>query len=141
MEIKIKNFFLKDSFSESKNDLSFFYNALQEFKKLKAPVSVASNTVKTIGVLEKALTEYEGTRAVLCEGLCERDDNDNPVVENNNYKFTEENKKEFNLKFNELLNTEIALDICNVKQDDIKGLDINIACYETLLKYNFINAD
>ena len=143
MEIKVKNYLLKNPNSEqSENELVFIYPALQEFKKIKTPTKVAYSIVKTIGIVEKAIKEYEKTRIAICESLCEKDEKEKPIIEKNAYKFTEENKAEFNLKLNELLNTEITLDIFRINQSDIDNLkEINIACYETLINNGFINDD
>ena len=144
MEIKVTNFILNNPFGVKQLDaqLMFIYPALQEFKKLKTPTIVAYNVVKSIGVVEKALKEYETTRITICESLCEKDKDDKPVIEGKIYKFTEENKKEFQLKWTELLNTEITLDIFPINQSDIDSLkEINIHCYETLLNNGFILDD
>ena len=141
MEIKATNFFLNNPFAtpDSEVQLGFIYSALQEFKKLKVPVSTACNVVKSIASVEKAIKEYETTRLIICESLCNKDENGKPIVEENKYKFTKESHDEFNRKWQDLLNTEITLDIWQINQSDIKDVkEINISCYETLLKYGFI---
>lgn len=144
MQVKITNFFLKNPFSTDNKEpnMMFVYSALHEFKKLKTPTTVAYNVVKSIGVVEKSVKECESTRVALCESLCEKDAEEKPIIEKNNYKFTEENKKEFHVKWQELLNTEITLDIFPINKSDIENVkEINIACFETLLKHGFIKDD
>lgn len=140
MEIKIKNFFLQDTFSPNRDDKSFLWNALNEFKKLKVSIPVAYNTIKTINNINKALEEYNAIRISIADELCEKTEDGKKVIENNQYKFSEENLKEFNTKINDLLHTEIYLDVWSIKQSQIDNLkDIEINVYETLVKYNFID--
>lgn len=139
MEIKATNFALTDHFPKGAPRLDFIFPALQEFKKLKAPVSVAYSIIKSIGAVEKALIDYDETRKIICESLCDKDNNDKPVIEGGKYKFSGENLAEFNAKWNELLNTKVSIEIRQINQEDINHIDeVNIACYETLMKFGFI---
>lgn len=140
MELKIKNFFLQDTFSPNRDDKSFLWNALNEFKKLKVSIPVAYNTIKTINNINKALEEYNAIRISIADELCEKTADGNKVIENNQYKFSEENLKEFNTKINDLLHTEVNIDVWSIKQSQIDNLkDIEINVYETLVIYNFID--
>ena len=144
MEIKVTNFILADHFASpnTPHRLEFIFPSLQEFKKLKVPTNTAYNIIKSIGVVEKVLKEYNDTRVMICESLCEKDEKGNPKVENNKYVFTKENQNEFNNKWTDLLNTEINLDIWQINQSDLSHIkEMNITCYETLLKYGFIKED
>lgn len=144
MEIKVTNFVLTDHFCGPNNEpsLNFIYPALQEFKKVKAPVSVAYNIIKSIGAVEKALADYENTRKAICEQLCDKDKKDNPIIESGKYKFSDENYREFQKKWHELLNTEVLIDIWSFPKKDTEDIkEINIYCYETLMKYGFIKEE
>lgn len=144
MEITATNFELTDHYLAPGNEprLEFIYPALQEFKKIKTSVPVAHNVVKSIGSVEKALADFNSTRTVICEQLCERDAKGECVKEGGKYKLSVENQIEFNIKFRELLNTEIKLDIFPINQSEISAIkEINIACYETLLRHGFIMED
>lgn len=144
MEIKIKNHSLENTFN-SKNhesDMEFIYPALLEFKKLKAPVNVAYNIVKSIKVVEQACKDYNDTRISICESLCEKDETGKTSMQDGKYKLAEENTIEFQNKWEELLNTEIILDIFPVRQSELKGInEVNICCYETLMRTGFIIDD
>ena len=140
MKITVPTWSLQDNFPEPNQPLKldFIHPSLKEFLKLKMPVSVASKMSKNIIEVEKALTEYEKTRIIIIESLCERDADDKPVIENKNFKFSPEGYKEFAEKWNELLNTLVDIDISPVNESDIEKLEINGTCYATLSKYGFI---
>lgn len=140
MKITVTNFILKDYYSPINQAplLEFIHPALKEFIRLKIPVPIASKMTKNITAVETAISEYEKTRISIVESLCEKDENEKPVTENNNYKFSEEGLKEFNHKLNELLNSEITLEIKVINESEIEKLEINGTCYQTLAKYGFI---
>lgn len=139
MEIKVTNFALTDHFVQGTLKLDFIFPALQEFKKLKVPVNVAYNIIKSISAVEKALIDFDETRKAICESLCDKDEKGKPISENEKYKFTESNLIEFNTKFNELLNTEVVIDIRQINQKDISHIEeVNITCLETLMKFGFV---
>lgn len=140
MQVKITNSVLNAPYNiNAEQSLSFIYPALLEFKKIKVPVPVAYNIIKSIGVVEKAIKDFQETRISICETLCEKDGDNKSITNSDKYKFTEENKKEFDSKFKELLNSEIIIDIFPINNSDIISVkDINISCYETLLKHGFI---
>lgn len=142
MEIKVTNFTLIDHFKNPNIDSSnFILPALNEFKKCKMIVSVASKIVKNISTVNTALLECDKIRIVIAESLCERD-GDKPVTVVNNgvskYKFSDEGYKEFNEKWVQLLNTEITIDITPINELDIENLEVNVACYQTLVRHGFI---
>lgn len=140
MKITTTNFVLKDHFSPTTQPpmLEFIHPALKEFSRLKLPVPIASKMTKNITAVETAISEYEKTRISIAESSCEKDKDEKPITENNNYKFSEEGLKEFNTKLNELLNTEITLQIKVINESEIEKLEINGTCYQTLVKYGFI---
>lgn len=144
MEIKVTNYLLTDHSLtlDLQAKMRFIHPALQEFKKLKVPVSVAYNIIKSIGVVERAIKDYDSTRIAILESLCEKDAKGTSVVEEGKYKFSGNNHSEFNKKWQELLNVEISLEIFPISHKDIVDIkEINISCYETLMKYGFIQED
>lgn len=140
MEIKIINGLLDSpEYFTGEQKLNFIYPALLDFKRLRTSVQVAYNIVKSIKEVERAIKEFTDTRLSICESLCDKDENDKPKVENRKYVFSDEGQKEFNQKFQQLLNTEITLNIWPVDNEEILAIkDINITTYETLLKHGFI---
>lgn len=144
MIITVTNFRLKNSKNSFAFDDNLFFisSAFASFKRLKTSTKVAYNTVKSVKAVEEAIKDYEKTRISICESLCDKDLKGRPIIENGNYKFSEEAKREFDLKFEELLNQEITIDIFPIKQEEIEDLkDINIECYQTLSEIGFIQID
>lgn len=140
MKITVTNFTLKDHFSPVNQPpmLEFIHPALKEFSRLKLPVPIASKMTKNIMKVEDAISEYEKTRINIVESLCERGEDEKPIIEGNKYKFSDDAAKEFNEKWNELLNTEITLDIKVIDESEIEKFEINGTCYQTLVKHGFI---
>lgn len=140
MKITVTNFVIKDHFSPATQPpmLEFIHPALKEFSRLKLPVPIASKMTKNIIKVENAISEYEKTRINIVESLCEKGEDEKPVIEGNKYKFSDEAGKEFNEKWNELLNTEITLDIKVINESEIEKFEINGTCYQTLVKHGFI---
>lgn len=144
MQIKTTNFLLKNPYVSPNPDsnLSFIYPALQEFKKLKTPARVAYNIIKSIGAVEQAMKQCDDTSTTILKSLCDNDENGNPISESGKYKFSENNLEEFNNKIQDLLNSEITIDIFPINQSDISNIpEVNIQCYETLMIHGFINDD
>ena len=103
---------------------------------------MAYNVVKSIGAIEKALYDYNSTRIAICETICEKNEKGECIKDNGKYKFVGDGYSEFSKKWLELLDTEILLNIFPINQKDIADIkEINITCYETLMKHGFIQED
>jgi len=59
--------------------------------------------------LEAEIKQFDDDRIKLCVGLCKKDKDKKPVLENNQYQFTPENLKKFSGEFKLLVEEEFSI--------------------------------
>lgn len=140
MEVKIANAYLEaPHYIKDEQVLNFIHPSLLDFKRLRTSVAVASNIIKSIREVERAIKEFHDVRMSICESLCEKEEAGKPKTDAGKYVFSEGGQKEFDEKFRELLNTATVLNIHPVKGSDIASVEgVSIIGYDTLLRHGFI---
>jgi hypothetical protein len=75
-------------------------------------------------IFEEKLKIYEEARKKIAEANCDKDKNGKPLVENNNYVYSNDDaKKETNNLLTELLGKEIKMDLHLIKEEWLDGVD------------------
>ena len=85
---------------------------------------------KFIKLLQNRLKEVEEERVQLAKEYAEKDENGNPIVENNRYKITEKYKEEFFKEFEALMSEELVIEGENFKETLEVVRDILLNCDE-----------
>ena len=85
---------------------------------------------KFIKLLQNRLKEVEEERVQLAKEYAEKDENGNPIVENNRYKIAEKYKEEFFKEFEALMSEELVIEGENFKETLEVVRDILLNCDE-----------
>ena len=101
-----------------------FLNGLSELQNKKLPIKVSFSIIKNMKAMETVATAYEAERNKIVEQYAKKDENDNPVIEDNRYIFqNEEAQKSYTSEVTELLEIENDIDIQTVTLDDLERCD------------------
>jgi hypothetical protein len=92
--------------------------------KLKGKVAYA--VIRNIEKLSSVEKTIEETRKKLAEDLCEKDAEGKPVIEENAYKISEDNKAEFNKQYIELLDSEADIELHKIDENLVDELDLTL---------------
>jgi hypothetical protein len=85
--------------------------ALRELLGEKIPVVTRFLIKKQISVIEPESQNYTENRIDLCKKYCSRDENDQPLVNNNQYVITDINRIEFDKELRELNEVDVNINI------------------------------
>lgn len=91
-----------------------------KISSVDAVLSIARNRK----IFEENLKIYEEARKKIAEANCDKDKDGKPLVDNNNYVYSnEEKKKETNKLLTELLANEVKLELHLIKEESLDGVD------------------
>ena len=82
------------------------------------------NLDKNVKEIDKILESYNASRKKLIEKYCDKDEENKPLIINNQYTF-KENLDEFNKEFNELNSIENDIKIIKFSIDELEGVKVN----------------
>ena len=107
------------------------YAKLEEIlKKYSFKASVCHVIIKNKNKLKYIVSNFEEARQTLVKSLAEKDENGEPLVENNNYVVRD--KEQLNKEFIELQQLETEVEFDKISVDDLADKEINGADYEVL---------
>lgn len=91
---------------------------------------VCQTIVKNKNKLKTVVDNFEEARQTLVKSLADKDENGEPIIENNNYVITD--KVRLNNEFMELQGVETEIEFEKNSVDDLADKEINGADYEVL---------
>lgn len=107
------------------------YAKLEEIlKKYSFKARVCQSIVKNKNKLKEIVDNFDEARQTLVKSLAEKDENGEPLVENNNY--VVHDKEQLNKEFIELQQLETEVEFDKISVDDLADKEINGADYEAL---------
>ena len=107
------------------------YAKLEEIlKKYSFKARVCQSIVKNKNKLKEIVDNFDEARQTLVKSLAEKDENGEPLVENNNYVVRD--KEQLNKEFIELQQLETEVEFDTISVDDLADKEINGADYEAL---------
>lgn len=107
------------------------YAKLEEIlKKYSFKARVCQSIVKNKNKLKEIVDNFEEARQTLVKSLADKDENGEPLVENNNY--VVHDKEQLNKEFIELQQLETEVEFDTISVDDLADKEINGADYEAL---------
>lgn len=107
------------------------YAKLEEIlKKYSFKARVCQSIVKNKNKLKEIVDNFDEARQMLVKSLAEKDENGEPLVENNNY--VVHDKEQLNKEFIELQQLETEVEFDKISVDDLADKEINGADYEAL---------
>ena len=113
------------------------YEAINTYAKLgeilksySFKARVCQILVKNKNKLKEIVDNFDEARQTLVKSLAEKDENGEPLVENNNYVIKDREK--LNKEFMELQEIETEIDLDKISVDDLADKEINGADYEAL---------
>lgn len=88
----------------------------------------AMKLLKNLENLKKEVDRFDKLREPILLKYCDRDENNNPIIENNSYIFTNiDNRQKMLEDMNELLIGELDVDIELIEFNAIENINISIA--------------
>lgn len=88
----------------------------------------ALKLLKNLENLKKEVDRFDKLREPILIKYCDKDNENNPIITNNSYTFTNEDNRKAMLKdMNELLIGELEVDIEIINIDAIENIDISVA--------------
>ncbi len=113
------------------------YEAINAYAKLgeilknySFKARVCQAIVKNKNKLKEIADNFEEARQTLVKSLADKDENGEPLVENNNYVVRD--KEQLNKEFIELQQLETEVEFDTISVDDLADKEINGADYEAL---------
>ena len=113
------------------------YEAINTYAKLgeilknySFKAKVCQAIVKNKNKLKEIADNFEEARQTLVKSLADKDENGEPLVENNNYVVNDREK--LNREFMELQEIETEIEFDKISVDDLADKEINGADYEVL---------
>ena len=113
------------------------YEAINAYAKLgeilknySFKAKVCQSIVKNKNKLKEIVDNFEEARQTLVKSLADKDENGEPLVENNNYVVNDREK--LNREFVELQEIETEIEFDKISVDDLADKEINGADYEVL---------
>lgn len=113
------------------------YEAINTYAKLgeilknySFKARVCQAIVKNKNKLKAIVETFDEARQTLVKSLADRDENGEPIIENNNYVITD--KARLNNEFMELQEIETEIEFDTISVDDLADKEINGADYEVL---------
>ena len=113
------------------------YEAINTYAKLgeilknySFKARVCQSIVKNKNKLKEIVDNFDEARQTLVKSLAEKDENGEPLVENNNYVVRD--KEQLNKEFIELQQLETEVEFDTISVDDLADKEINGADYEAL---------
>ena len=113
------------------------YEAINTYAKLgeilknySFKARVCQILVKNKNKLKEIVGNFDEARQTLVKSLADKDENGEPLVENNNYVIKDREK--LNKEFMELQEIETEIDLDKISVDDLADKEINGADYEAL---------
>ena len=113
------------------------YEAINTYAKLgeilknySFKARVCQALVKNKNKLKEIADNFDEARRTLVKSIAEKDENGEPLVENNNYVIKD--REQLNKEFMELQAIETEIDLDKISVDDLADKEINGADYEAL---------
>ena len=113
------------------------YEAINTYAKLgeilknySFKAKVCQSIVKNKNKLKEIVDNFEEARQTLVKSLADKDENGEPLVENNNYVVRD--KEQLNKEFIELQEIETEIECDKISVDDLADKESNGADYEAL---------
>lgn len=113
------------------------YEAINTYAKLgeilknySFKAKVCQTIVKNKNKLKEIVDNFEEARQTLVKSLADKDENGEPIVENDNYVIKD--KEKLNKEFMELQTIETEVEFGKIAVDDLADKEINGADYEVL---------
>ena len=113
------------------------YEAINTYAKLgeilknySFKAKVCQILVKNKSKLKEVVNNFEEARQTLVKALADKDENGEPVIENDNYVIKD--KEKLNKEFMELQTIETEIELDKISVDDLADKEINGADYEVL---------
>lgn len=109
-------------------EVSKHFSDLAGMGNLTFPSKLSFAISYNLEKLQKECERIEKERKKLCEQYADKDEDGNPIMEKSvingtetqTYKMSDENRKTFNDEYNELLDTEVDIEIRTVKSEVIE---------------------
>ena len=99
-------------------------------KNYSFKAKVCQTIVKNKNKLKEIVDNFEEARQTLVKSLADKDENGEPIVENDNYVIKD--KEKLNKEFMELQAIETEIELDKISVDDLADKEINGADYEVL---------
>lgn len=87
---------------------------------------------KNIKPVKDELDAYNEARKGIIKKYANKDENGEPVIISNEYDIPKELKKEFDAEIDELMNTEVDIQVKMIKLDDLESAGLSAADYFNL---------
>lgn len=99
-------------------------------KNYSFKAKVCQTIVKNKNKLKEIVDNFEEARQTLVKSLADKDENGEPLIENDNYVIKD--KEKLNKEFMELQTIETEIEFDKISVDDLADKEINGADYEAL---------
>lgn len=104
-------------------EVNSLFPALSVLTKKKLPVRISYALSRNVERLKSEYELYEKGRLELVNKYCEKDEQGQPIIEGNHFKFEGTNMQEFNNEFQEYLTTEIDFNVYKVDESELFKLE------------------
>lgn len=110
-----------------------FLEAIERLRGQKVSMKAAFALAKISKKIRQEVSDFEEARKSALERLCDRDENNLPVMENGNFKLSSESLIKLADELNDLTSMEIDIEKINIKDlGDISSISMSTHDAETL---------
>ena len=109
--------------------------------KKRLPIRVAHAIAVNIEEANAKYKVYEANRISMVEKYAEKDENGEPIIENNEYVVSDVNLEKANKEVEELINVEVEMPVTTVTLDDLAkcdGSEFDSLTVAELIRINFM---
>lgn len=115
--------------------------ALHEFKSIKKRAKATYASVRASEQFDRLIKTYDKARIEVLQAHCKKDAEGNPVLENKNYTFeNDEVKSKVEKEIETIAKMEHEIDIYGMEFSEIEDLELNDYILEALLKFKIVLA-
>lgn len=120
--------------------LSEFAPALAELKTMKTPGNITIAAVRAFNECKKKIDEYEQARISILVSHCRKDENGKPVIENNEYKFEDQEvKSKVEEEIKKIAESKCEFNLNPIDSRAFEKVELTGNLYEILARYRFID--
>lgn len=105
-------------------EASLMKDGLNELLEREIPAKVSYWLARFLEKVNKELTAMDKARMNLVNQYADKDKDGKPIIENDQYKFSDNNMAEFTKEFNELLDEEFDIDFKPIKIDSLGDIKL-----------------
>jgi hypothetical protein len=110
---------------------------LSTISNKQLPVKISYAIAKNINIINTELKTFEGEKIKILEQYASKNEDGTLKIEDDKYVFAPGNGAECQMKYNELLDIEVDLELRTIKVDDLLNSNINFTPAE-LIELDFM---